>query len=115
MAIPLSIFVSHSSKDTEWVRELGLRMRSSKSGVTYWVDVEDIRVGDVWTIRVEDALFRADGALLLVSKAFLASEPIITKELPTIGSMFRDGFPVICVPIAGCSHNRLAKHLQLES
>ena len=80
------VFVSYSREDAEWLRRVvtmlkplvrARRCRSSGSDTI-------IGTGEQWGPQIEDAIARADIALLLVSPDFLGSEFIMDRELPAL-------------------------------
>jgi serine/threonine protein kinase len=79
------IFVSYSHKDSKW-RDLLLGQLSSgiyREAFKVWSDKE-LQAGDNWEQVIQDNIATARIALLLVSRNFLKSDFIITKELPAI-------------------------------
>lgn len=71
-------FISHSSKDKDFVRQLAADLVAS--GVQVWVDEQRIRVGDSIPERVAQGVAESDFFLIVVSDASVAS-PWVQKEL----------------------------------
>lgn len=71
-------FISHSSKDKPFVRQLAADLVAS--GVQVWIDEQRIRVGDPIPERVAQGVADSDFFLVVISKASVAS-PWVQKEL----------------------------------
>ena len=81
--------------------------------LTLWDDTR-LEAGKQWFPELERAIERADVAVLLVSKHFLASDFISDFELPTILRKSQaDGMHVFWLPIGSCMvHSTDLVHLQ---
>lgn len=79
------VFVSYSHADDEFLRRILVHLRPLERGgvIDLWSDLK-IRAGDLWRDEVRLALRDARIAVLLVSADFLASEFILTNELPPL-------------------------------
>ncbi|MCA8975659.1 MAG: TIR domain-containing protein [Planctomycetes bacterium] len=95
------VFVSYSHKNKAWIEQLGLEKdpQTFRTRCRYWIDSKRLRTGDRWTDEVDEAIARADAAVLVVSSEFARSKPIIEKELPALGARHRSGLRLVCVPI----------------
>jgi CTP:molybdopterin cytidylyltransferase MocA len=71
-------FISHSSKDKPFVRQLAADLVAS--GVQVWIDEQRIRVGDSIPERVAQGVAESDFFLVVVSAASVDS-PWVKKEL----------------------------------
>ncbi len=84
----IQVFVSYSHEDVEWFEEGSLMPRLVKSlereGAETWYDRKRLGGGDWWRQEIEDAIDKAQIAILLVSQDFLNSEFIRDFELPRI-------------------------------
>jgi hypothetical protein len=78
MNTPISIFVSHSSRDKAIAR--GLSHHLKRLGIRLWIDEAEIRVGDSLIQKISEAVDRVDFLLVLLSQHSVAS-PWVTKEV----------------------------------
>jgi len=76
------IFVSYSHPDEKWRErfEIISKPLSKSENIQFWSD-RKLRAGE-WERQIEQAMQTALAAVLLVSDNFLASDYIMTKELP---------------------------------
>jgi hypothetical protein len=76
------IFVSYSHEDEIWRKrfEIISKPLSRQESMRFWSD-RDVKLGE-WEPQIQAAMQGAVVAVLLVSDNFLASDYIITKELP---------------------------------
>lgn len=98
--MPKRIFLSYSHKDEEYKKELDTHFAALKiSGkVETWQD-RKIVAGDDWDKTIEDALFNADIALLLLSPDFMASDYIWNVEIP---KAIKKGVTIVPIFIRPC-------------
>jgi hypothetical protein len=71
-------FLSHSSKDKPFIRQLAADLTANGIGV--WLDEQRIRVGDAIPERIAQGLAESDYFLVAISAASVDS-PWVTKEL----------------------------------
>ena len=71
-------FISHSSKDKPFIRQLTTDL--TKSGISVWLDEQRILVGDSITEKVSQGLAESDYFLIALSDASVSS-PWVQKEL----------------------------------
>ena len=62
-----SVFISHSSKDKKFVRELVKALK--EQSVTAWVDDKQIKVGQPIPLRIAEGIRRCDFFLVVLSRA----------------------------------------------
>ena len=98
----IDIFISYSHKDKKWLRKLTdmLKPLLRTNQIKTWND-EQIKTGDLWREKVEQALAAARIGVLLVSPNFLASNFIAQNELPPLlGRARQGGLTIIWVAIS---------------
>jgi len=80
--LPL-IFISYSREDRKWLVDIreGLDPLIRQNRIKVWID-EDIEPGKEWRPEIEAAIHNAKGALLLVSRHYLASDFVNNVEVP---------------------------------
>lgn len=90
------IFVSYSHSDEKWRKrfEIISKPLSRSEGIRFWSD-HDLRLGE-WENQIEKAMKGAVAAVLLVSDSFLASDYIVSKELPLILRLAKQEGLAIC-------------------
>jgi formylglycine-generating enzyme required for sulfatase activity len=111
------LFISYSQKDQRWLDDLKLHLKPLEMlcDVQIWDDTR-IDPGDEWLKEIEAALARAQVALLLVSKNFLASDFIQRKELPTLFEAAKtNGLKILWVPLLPCSWKRFRQIEQYQA
>ena len=64
-------FLCHSSSDAATVAAIALRMR--ETGIRYWLDAEQITLGDGITEKIEDGLRRSRRVLVFISRSLRRS------------------------------------------
>lgn len=70
----ITVFISHSSKDDDFVDQLAADLR--QSGVQTWVDHKDIVAGEDWDDSVQAALDRCDAMVLVLTPESVASRNV---------------------------------------
>jgi hypothetical protein len=96
------VFVSYSRQDAEWLRRVATMLKPLVRGrrCELWFDTL-IGTGQQWQPEVDDAIARADIALLLVSPDFLASDFIMGCELP---ALIKRGVRLAAMLLRDCHH-----------
>ena len=59
------LFISHSTKDTEFVRQLAQAL--TEMGMNVWIDITDIPAGMNWSTAVQKALDECEAMLVVIS------------------------------------------------
>ncbi len=78
------IFISHSSKDKEYVRELAAELRNR--GFDVWIDDKAIRGGDYWMDKLEQAVINCAALIVIMSpnskipKSWVHNEIAVARE-----------------------------------
>lgn len=109
------VFVSYSHKDKDVLERVRIHLKVLESeGVLLdlWDDTQ-IKAGDKWQEQIEKALSAAKVAILLISTDFLASDFIITNELPPLlRAAENDGATIIPLILKPC---RFSKNEELSA
>ena len=92
MSDKLSVFISYSHQDEEWLERVKtfLRPLERDAELRLWSDSK-IKPSSNWREEIRQAIDEADAAILLVSQDFLASDFIATEELPPLLNAASDG------------------------
>ena len=101
------VFISYSHKDEKWLNELRpqLNYLERRLSLDIWDDTK-IRAGEKWKAKIEEALGFAKVAVLLVSKHFLASEFILSKELPALLTINKkEGTTLLAIILSPCAYD----------
>ena len=109
------IFISYSRDDKEWLKRLLIHLKPLKfKGVQLWYD-EDIRIGDNWSIEIQNAIETAQMTICLISKHFLASDYIQKREIPEILLRHKEGMTIIPIYLSPCvwKHEKWLQKIQL--
>jgi hypothetical protein len=81
-----TIFISYSRRDAAFLKQFldHLRPYVRAGAIPLWVDRQQIKPGDEWHQKIEQALEKARVVVLLVSARFLASDFVADEELPRL-------------------------------
>jgi len=112
---PYEVFLSHSSKDKEFVKELYRRL--TRDGVSCFFDIESIGWGDNWVRALERALDECKDVVFVLSPDFCNSEWVEVERTSSIADdpsgLKRKVRPLM---LRDCSHlptfPRFLKHVQ---
>ena len=99
------VFISYSHRDESWKDRVvaHLRVLAKRSEIDVWDD-RAIGAGEDWKARIQEAIDRADTAILLISADFLISPFILEEEVVRILARRRaDGLRVIPVIVHPCA------------
>lgn len=109
------LFVSYSHKDSIWLEELRPHLKSlalEKDFDTLFWDDTQIKAGSDWMAEIGQALDAAKVAILLISKHFLSSDFITSKELPSLLTAAKQNntliLPIILSPCRYKYHPQLS-------
>lgn len=102
----ISIFISYSHSDKKWLERLQKHLKVLSKHfepIEYWDDTK-IKGGDKWKKEIEEAISRANVAILLVSTDFLSSDFITTDELPPLlRKAEKEGTRILPLIVAPCA------------
>ncbi len=110
------IFISYSHKDTDWkdrlVTHLGVLQQQEQ--LDFWTDAE-IRIGEAWLKKIEDAMAAASVAILLVSADSLTSAFILRKEIKTLlERRDSEGLAIFPILVRPCAWKRVEWLAQMQ-
>lgn len=102
------VFISYSHADAEWLERLQKHLRPlQREGVDVWDDTR-LRPGEPWREGIRKALSQVKVAILLISADFLASDFIVTDELPPLlKAAEEEGATILPVIISPCRFERM--------
>jgi hypothetical protein len=103
-----NVFISYSHKDEIYMNRVCVHLKPlEKMGLLdVWSD-KKIKSGDRWRDEIENALKKANVAILLVSADYLASDFIVNNELPPLLKNAEDkGTRIIPVILKPCRFTR---------
>jgi hypothetical protein len=106
------LFVSYSHKDIDWLRKFQTIMSPLLSGgaLSVWWDGE-ICPADRWKSEIDLALASTKVALLMVSPNFLASDFIMSHELPyLLAAADRQEIRLTWILVRTCLYHRTRLH-----
>lgn len=112
-----NVFISYSHKDSRWLKRLQVHLRPLEriSNIDRWDDTR-IKPGSRWKEDIKRAIDSARVAVLLVSADFLASDFIITNELPRLLKKAEtDGMVVLSVITSPCLFEHMKNLSQFQA
>ena len=110
MATP-EVFISYSHEDESWKERLRshLRVMERRGTAVFW-DTSDLEPGADWATEIEKAVSQSDIAVLLISPSFLASDYVVTNELPALlKRRHKEGLAVVPVLVRPSMGRRCQK------
>lgn len=79
------VFISYSHDDENWKERLLSHLHVlERSGAAEFWDTSLLQPGADWAEEIEKAIRQSDIAVLLISPSFLASDFVVSKELPEL-------------------------------
>ncbi len=80
-----TVFISYSHKDEEWKDRLATQLGVlQREGLLDLWDDSRIEAGTDWKPQIDQALYAASVAVLIVSANFLTSQFILDEEVPRL-------------------------------
>ncbi len=74
----------------------------TRGEISLWSDTQ-IRAGSTWMEEIDQAIYAAKVAVLLVSPDYLASDFIVEQELPRLlAKAQKEGLRIVWIPISDC-------------
>ena len=67
-----SVFISHSSQDKQFVRQLASDLTAA--GIRVWIDEAEIRIGDSLVAKISEAIDQADYVIAILSRNSVQSQ-----------------------------------------
>jgi hypothetical protein len=110
------VFISYSHADAEWLERLQKHLKPlQREGIEVWDDTR-LEAGERWRDEIRDALADAKVAILLISADFLASDFIVTDELPPLLRAAADeGAIILPVILSPCRFARMESLSRFQS
>jgi hypothetical protein len=104
------IFISYSHKDDKYrdALEPHLKALGRTTEIKWWDDTQ-IKAGEKWKEKIEEALLKTKVAILLVSANFFASDYVWEKEFDEILKAVSDkGATILWLPVSFCDYEDTA-------
>ncbi len=81
----MTVFVSYSHRDRQWLDRLQVHLRplARRGDLALWDDTQ-LDPGDLWRAGIRAAIDNAAASVLLISADFLASDFVVSEELPPL-------------------------------
>ncbi len=86
------LFISHSTKDKDYVRKLAAELRGR--GFAVWVDDKAIRSGDVWETKIEEAVNDCSAVIVVMTKNAKESK-WVKNEIDLAWELEKEIFPFL--------------------
>ena len=103
------IFLSYAHEDREWLNKVRINLKVLQhEGLKFEIwDDSRIRPGSSWKEEIEQALKSASIGILIVSTDFLASNFVVSNELPELLLKARDdGLVILPLIVRPCRYTR---------
>jgi nucleotide-binding universal stress UspA family protein len=102
------VFISYSHVDAEWLERLQKHLKPlQRDGVEVWDDTR-LKAGEQWREEIRQALAQTKVAILLISADFLASDFVVTDELPPLlQAAEEDGATILPVIVSPSRFERM--------
>ena len=98
-------FLSHAGEDSESAKELARQIR--ESGIKVWLDVDNLKPGDLWQNNLENALNIATAFLVYVGKSGVKGWVDREVRFALSRNVKENNFPIIPVLGPGASVSEL--------
>ncbi len=109
-----SVFISYSHEDEKWKDRIEKQLRVLQGTLDIWTD-RQIGTGEDWRHEIEDALQKAQVAILLVSANSLTSKFILDDEITNM-LLRRDqeGLKIIPIIVSDCAWRQIKWLAQMQ-
>jgi len=96
------VFVSYSSSDKQYLEEIKKHFKPFENQISFW-DNSQILPGQNWKNEIQSAIEKTKVIILLLSADFLASDFILSNELPSLlKAAENDGAVILSVILRPC-------------
>ena len=91
-----SVFISHSSSDKSFVHKLADVLK--KNGLIVWVDENELRIGDDFWMKIQNAIYENDHLIMIISKKSIRSS-WVNKEISIAEKVESETSRKVLIPV----------------
>ena len=103
------VFISYAREDNFWLEQIKKYVFPKVLKITPWTDAE-IKYGDKWRAKINEALSRAKMVIFIISGDFVQSEFILKHELPYVLDN-DDNIIIVLILASDCRYDRLDERI----